>query len=63
MLGLGDGFNDVFLLDVMDYVVVVKGLNWEGVYLCNDDFQCVYCSQNEGLDGWCEGMDYFFFCF
>ncbi|EEF9690626.1 mannosyl-3-phosphoglycerate phosphatase-related protein [Salmonella enterica] len=59
-LGLGDGPNDAPLLDVMDYAVVVKGLNWEGVHLRNDDPQRVYRSQNEGPDGWREGMDYFF---
>ncbi|EFV2155667.1 flagellar type III secretion system protein FliR [Salmonella enterica] len=59
-LGLGDGPNDAPLLDVMDYAVVVKGLNREGVHLRNDDPQRVYRSQNEGPDGWREGMDYFF---
>ncbi len=44
----------------MDYAVVVKGLNREGVHLRNDDPQRVYRSQNEGPDGWREGMDYFF---
>ncbi|MEX8839414.1 mannosyl-3-phosphoglycerate phosphatase-related protein, partial [Salmonella enterica] len=46
--------------DVMDYAVVVKGLNREGVHLRNDDPQRVYRSQTEGPDGWREGMDYFF---
>ncbi|ECL8801856.1 HAD-IIB family hydrolase, partial [Salmonella enterica subsp. enterica] len=59
-LGLGDGPNDAPLLDVMDYAVVVKGLNREGVHLRNDDPQRVYRSQTEGPDGWREGMDYFF---
>lgn len=59
-LGLGDGPNDAPLLDVMDYAVVVKGLNREGVHLRNDDPQRVYRSQNEGPDGWREGMDYSF---
>ncbi len=59
-LGLGDGPNDAPLLDVMDYAVVVKGLNREGVHLRNDDPQRVYRCQNEGPDGWREGMDYFF---
>ncbi|MCP0855303.1 mannosyl-3-phosphoglycerate phosphatase-related protein, partial [Salmonella enterica subsp. enterica serovar Give] len=40
-LGLGDGPNDAPLLDVMDYAVVVKGLNREGVHLRNDDPQRV----------------------
>ncbi|MDA8480330.1 mannosyl-3-phosphoglycerate phosphatase-related protein [Citrobacter sp. Awk 4] len=58
-LGLGDGPNDAPLLDVMDYAVIVKGLNREGVRLKADTPQRVYHTQQEGPEGWREGMDYF----
>lgn len=58
-LGLGDGPNDAPLLDVMDYAVVVKGLNREGVHLQHIEPSRVYRTQHEGPEGWREGLDYF----
>ncbi|EPC0233625.1 mannosyl-3-phosphoglycerate phosphatase-related protein [Escherichia albertii] len=59
-LGLGDGPNDAPLLEVMDYAVIVKGLNREGVHLQNEDPLRVWRTQREGPEGWHEGLDHFF---
>ncbi|SQD04579.1 mannosyl-3-phosphoglycerate phosphatase [Escherichia coli] len=59
-LGLGDGPNDAPLLEVMDYAVIVKGLNREGVHLHDEDPTRVWRTQREGPEGWREGLDHFF---
>lgn len=59
-VGLGDGPNDAPLLDNVDYAVVVKGLNRQGVTLRQDTPPRVYHTQQEGSAGWCEGMDHLF---
>ncbi|HHU8099895.1 TPA: mannosyl-3-phosphoglycerate phosphatase-related protein, partial [Escherichia coli] len=59
-LGLGDGPNDAPLLEVMDYAVIVKGLNREGVHLHDEDPARVWRTQREGPEGWREGLDHFF---
>lgn len=57
-VGLGDGPNDAPLLDSVDYAVVVKGLNRDGVRLRQDDVQRVYHTQLQGPAGWSEGLDH-----
>ncbi|WP_039058480.1 mannosyl-3-phosphoglycerate phosphatase-related protein [Enterobacter sp. Bisph1] len=59
-IGLGDGPNDGPLLDNVDYAVVVKGLNRQGVPLRQDSPARVYHTQQEGAAGWREGMDHLF---
>ncbi|ENP9494139.1 HAD-IIB family hydrolase, partial [Escherichia coli] len=59
-LGLGDVPNDAPLLEVMDYAVIVKGLNREGVHLHDEDPTRVWRTQREGPEGWREGLDHFF---
>ncbi|MBO9163448.1 MAG: mannosyl-3-phosphoglycerate phosphatase-related protein, partial [Escherichia coli] len=59
-LGLGDGPNDAPLLEVMDYAVIVKGLNRQGVHLHDEDPARVWRTQREGPEGWREGLDHFF---
>lgn len=59
-VGLGDGPNDAPLLDNVDYAVVVKGLNRQGVTLRQDNPSRVYHTTQEGAAGWREGMDHFF---
>ncbi|WP_312692881.1 mannosyl-3-phosphoglycerate phosphatase-related protein [Kosakonia sp.] len=59
-LGLGDGPNDAPLLDSVDYAIVVKGLNRQGVQLRKDTPDRVYHSQHEGAAGWREGLDHLF---
>lgn len=56
-LGLGDGPNDAPLLDSVDFAVVVKGLNRDGVTLHNDDPKRVYRTELKGPAGWREGLD------
>ena len=57
-IGLGDGPNDAPLLDNVDFAVVVKGLNRDGVRLRNDDPARVYRTELKGPAGWREGLDY-----
>lgn len=59
-LGLGDGPNDAPLLDSVDFAVVIKGLNRQGIALRDDRPQRVYHSQQEGPEGWSEGMTWWF---
>ena len=59
-VGLGDGPNDAPLLDNVDYAVVVKGLNRQGVTLRQDSPPRVYHTQQEGAAGWREGLDHLF---
>lgn len=58
-LASGDGPNDAPLLEVMDYAVIVKGLNREGVHLHDEDPTRVWRTQREGPEGWREGLDHF----
>lgn len=55
-LGLGDGPNDAPLLEVMDYAVIVKGLNREGVHLHDEDPARVWRrsvkDRKAGVKGW-----------
>lgn len=57
-IGLGDGPNDAPLLDNVDFAVVVKGLNRDGVTLTNDDPARVYRTTLKGPAGWREGLDH-----
>ncbi|MGK9174184.1 mannosyl-3-phosphoglycerate phosphatase-related protein [Yokenella regensburgei] len=57
-LGLGDGPNDAPLLDNVDFAIVVKGLNRQGIELRDDTPSRVYHTTLEGAAGWREGMDH-----
>lgn len=57
-LGLGDGPNDAPLLDNVDFAIVVKGLNREGIRLRDDTPSRVFHTTQEGAAGWREGMDH-----
>ena len=59
-IGLGDGPNDAPLLDSVDYAIVVRGLNREGVTLRRDTPERVYHTELEGAAGWREGLDQLF---
>ena len=56
----GDAVRRAPLLEVMDYAVIVKGLNREGVHLHDEDPARVWRTQREGPEGWGEGLDHFF---
>ncbi|WP_312981382.1 mannosyl-3-phosphoglycerate phosphatase-related protein [Atlantibacter sp.] len=58
-IAIGDSPNDVTMLDVADYAVVVQGYSKQPVVLKNDTPQRVYRTQAYGPAGWCEGLDYF----
>lgn len=57
-LGLGDGPNDAPLLDNVDFAIVVKGLNRQGIRLRDDTPSRVFHTTQEGAAGWREGMDH-----
>ncbi|PXW62224.1 mannosyl-3-phosphoglycerate phosphatase [Grimontella sp. AG753] len=57
-IGLGDGPNDAPLLDTVNFAIVVKGLNRQGIHLQHDTPERVYHCALEGAAGWREGMDY-----
>lgn len=58
-LGLGDGPNDVPMLEQVDYAVVIKGFSKTPVILTRRDQQNVYHTAHAGPLGWREGLDYF----
>lgn len=58
-LGLGDGPNDAPLLDSVDFAVVIKGINRQGIVLRDTSPARVYRTQQSGPAGWCEGLDHF----
>ncbi len=58
-IGLGDGPNDVPMLDQVDYAVVIKGFSKTPVRLQREDHQHVYHTAHVGPLGWREGLDYF----
>ena len=58
-IGLGDGPNDVPMLEWVDYAVVIKGFSKTPVILTRDDEENVYHTAHVGPEGWREGLDYF----
>lgn len=58
-IGLGDGPNDVPMLERVDYAVVIKGFSKTPVILQRSDTQNVYHTAHVGPQGWREGLDYF----
>ncbi|WP_343551399.1 mannosyl-3-phosphoglycerate phosphatase-related protein [Pantoea sp.] len=58
-IGLGDGPNDVPMLERVDYAVVIKGFSKTPVNLQRSDTQNVYHTAHVGPQGWREGLDYF----
>ncbi len=58
-LGLGDGPNDIPMLERADYAVVIKGFSKTPVNLQRSDTQNVYHTAHVGPHGWREGLDYF----
>lgn len=57
-LGLGDGPNDISMLNAVDYAVIVQGYSNTPVELDARQRQ-VYRTQAYGPEGWSEGMDHF----
>lgn len=58
-IGLGDGPNDVPMLDSVDFAVVIKGYSKFPVTLTRQDHDNVYHTAHYGPQGWSEGLDYF----
>src|SRR5476649_864840 len=57
-LGLGDGPNDISMLNQVDYAVIIKGYSNNPMAL-NPRQQQVYRTTSYGPNGWVEGLDYF----
>ncbi|BDH45341.1 mannosyl-3-phosphoglycerate phosphatase [Salmonella enterica subsp. enterica serovar Choleraesuis] len=57
-VGLGDGPNDISMLEATDYAVIVKGYNRHGVSLSYQAPQRVYRTTQYGPEGWSEGLSY-----
>lgn len=58
-LGLGDGPNDISLLETTDYAVIIKGRVSDKVTLSPDYCGQFYRTQAAGPAGWSEGLTYF----
>ncbi|PKH24748.1 mannosyl-3-phosphoglycerate phosphatase-related protein [Enterobacterales bacterium CwR94] len=58
-LGLGDGPNDIPMLEMTDYAVVIKGHSRHPVTLTRDDSARVYYAHARGPQGWSEGLAHF----
>ncbi|AIR67936.1 mannosyl-3-phosphoglycerate phosphatase-related protein [Dickeya fangzhongdai] len=58
-LGLGDGPNDISLLEATDYAVIIKGPVSDKVTLSPDFCGQSYRTQAAGPAGWNEGLTYF----
>ncbi|MCO7264292.1 mannosyl-3-phosphoglycerate phosphatase-related protein [Dickeya zeae] len=58
-IGLGDGPNDVSLLEATDYAVVIKGHHSHNVTLSLKNHEEIYHTQATGPAGWNEGLTYF----
>lgn len=58
-IGIGDSPNDVTMLDVVDYAVIVKGYSKQPVVLKEDNTKRVYRTHAYGPEGWREGVNYF----
>lgn len=58
-IGLGDGPNDVDMLQSVDYAIVIRGHSKSPVQLRHNPAQQVYYTQAQGPTGWSEGLDVF----
>ncbi|MEA9392630.1 mannosyl-3-phosphoglycerate phosphatase-related protein [Acerihabitans sp. TG2] len=57
-LGLGDGPNDISMLNEVDYAVIIKGYSNSPMAL-DPRQQQIYRTTAYGPEGWSEGMDHF----
>ncbi|ACS85680.1 mannosyl-3-phosphoglycerate phosphatase-related protein [Musicola paradisiaca] len=58
VIGLGDGPNDISLLEAMDYAVVIRGYVSDKVTLSPEFQGRYYRTQQTGPAGWREGLDH-----
>jgi len=58
-LGLGDGPNDVSMLQAVDYAVIIRGYSKTPVDI-GPEKSAVYRTITFGPEGWSEGLDHFF---
>ncbi|HEY0209393.1 mannosyl-3-phosphoglycerate phosphatase-related protein [Acerihabitans sp.] len=57
-IGLGDGPNDISLLEAVDYAVIIRGYSKTPVSVSPQQ-RYVYRTSAYGPEGWCEGLDHF----
>ncbi|PKE27967.1 mannosyl-3-phosphoglycerate phosphatase-related protein [Rahnella sp. AA] len=58
-IGLGDGPNDLSMLDAVDYAVVIKGHHAHEMPLSRDDAARVFRTTEFGPQGWSQGLNHF----
>ena len=58
-IGLGDGPNDLSMLEVVNYAVVVKGHHDHEMPLHRDDISGVFRTSEFGPHGWSQGLSHF----
>ncbi|WP_313108141.1 mannosyl-3-phosphoglycerate phosphatase-related protein [Atlantibacter sp.] len=58
-IAIGDSPNDVSMLDVANYAVIVHGYSKQPVVVKNDDPERVYRTKAHGPEGWTEGLEHF----
>ncbi|CAK9885305.1 MAG: Mannosyl-3-phosphoglycerate phosphatase [Candidatus Erwinia impunctatus] len=58
-IGLGDGPNDIPMLESTDYAIVIHNPGSAPVRLQHPNTSGVYYTQHAGPEGWSEGLDYF----
>lgn len=58
-LGLGDGPNDIPMLEQADYAVIIKGFSKSPVTLSRTDSDHIYRTAQTGPEGWSEGIEHF----
>ncbi|MFT4021073.1 MAG: HAD-IIB family hydrolase [Acinetobacter sp.] len=59
-IGLGDSPNDLPLLEITNFAVVIRTASAKEMPLQRTDIKNIYHSRHIGPTGWCEGIEYFF---
>ncbi|WP_111891418.1 HAD-IIB family hydrolase [Acinetobacter sp. MB5] len=58
-VGLGDSPNDLPLLEITNFAVVIRTGQSNGIALSRKDLQNIYYSEYYGPKGWCQGIQHF----
>ncbi|WJY17023.1 mannosyl-3-phosphoglycerate phosphatase-related protein [Pectobacteriaceae bacterium CE90] len=58
-IGLGDGPNDVSMLESTDYTVIIKNKSHFHVTVSQKNHNRIYLTQQSGPSGWSEGLNHF----
>ena len=58
-IGLGDSPNDLPLLEITDFSVIIQSAQSQNILLQRKDSSHIFHSQHSGPTGWCEGISFF----